>query len=111
MHRIDSEEYSLLRKNYLPKDSVIQEGCNLTFLKAYAKFYKGMDFVMAAASEEDNLFAMEFLGNRESAPGALFSLGFSQGTFRTIGDKKPFAMFLPFTADTVVPSYFGFAFD
>ncbi len=111
MHLIDSIEYALLRKQYLPQGSVLQEGSNLTFLSAYAKFYKGMDFIMAAASEEDSLFAMEFLGNRESAPGVLCALGFSQGTFRTIGDRKPFAMFHPLAVDAVSPSYFGFAFD
>lgn len=111
MHQIDSAEYALLRKNYLPEGSVLQEGCNLTFLSAYAKFYKGMDFIMAAAAEEDNLFAAEFLGNRESAPGILCSLGLAQGTFRTIGDKKPFAMYHPLTANAVTPAYFGFAFD
>lgn len=111
MHLIDGAEYALLRKNYLPAGSVLQEGSNLTFLNAFAKFYKGMDFIMVATSEDDSLFAMEFWGNRESAPGVLCSLGFSQGTFRTIGDKKPFAMFHPLTADAVTPAYFGFAFD
>ena len=111
MHLIDGAEYTVLRKNYLPQGSVLQEGSNLTFLSGFAKFYKGMDFIMAASSEEDSLFAMEFLGNRGSAPGVLCSLGFSQGTFRTVGDKKPFAMFRPLAEDAVVPSYFGFAFD
>ena len=111
MHLIDGAEYAVLRKNYLPQGSVLQEGSNLAFLSGFAKFYKGMDFIMAAASEEDSLFAMEFLGNRESAPGVLCALGFSQGTFRTIGDKKPFAMFHPLAEDAAAPSYFGFAFD
>ena len=111
MHLIDGAEYAVLRKNYLPQGSVLQEGSNLTFLNSLGKFYKGMDFIMAASSEEDSLFAMEFLGNRGSAPGVLCSLGFSQGTFRTVGDKKPFAMFRPLAEDAVVPSHFGFAFD
>lgn len=111
MHAIDSAEYALLRKNHLPEGSVIQEGSNLAFLSAYAKFYKGMDFVMAAAADGDSLFAMEYLGNRESAPGVLCALGFSQGTFRTPGGKKPFAMYLPLTQDAPEPEYFAFAFD
>lgn len=111
MHLIDSSEYAALRKHYLPPHSVIQEGSNLTFLNAYAKFYKGMDFIMVSTWEADSLFALEYLGNRESAPGVLCSLGFSQGTFRTIGSKKPFAMFCPLRSDAVTPGYFGFAFD
>ena len=111
MHLIDSAEYAVLRKNYLPEGSVLQEGSNLTFLNAQAKFYTGMDFIMAAASEDESLFALEYLGNRESAPAILCSLGLSQGTFRTIGDKKPFAMFHSLAADAAIPSYFGFAFD
>lgn len=111
MHAIDSKEYGILRKNYLPECSVIQEGSNLDFLSAYARFYKGMDFITAAMADGDSLFAMEFLGNREAASGVLCSLGYAQGTFRTPGEKKPFAMFHPLTTDAVTPSYFGFAFD
>ena len=111
MHTIDSSEYALLRKDYLSPGSVLQEGCNLEFLGSFAKFYKGMDFIMAAYSMDDSLFAMEYLGNRASAPGVLCSLGYAQGTFRTLGDKKPFAMFCPLCADAVTPEYFAFAFD
>lgn len=111
IHCIDAAEYAELRKSRLPGGSVIQEGVNLDFLSAYAKFYKGMDFILAAASEGDKLFAMEYLGNREAAPGILCSLGFSQGSFRTPGDKTPFAMFCPLTEDAVPPSYFALAFD
>lgn len=111
MHAIDCEEYVRLRLNHLPEGSVIPADNALTFLRACAKFYKGMDFVMAATSEGDNLFAMEYLGNRESAPGVLCSLGFSQGTFRTVGDNTPFAMFHPLTEDAAVPGHFAFAFD
>lgn len=111
MHAIDSIEYARLRRPYLPEHSVIQEHSNLTFLDSYAKFYKGIDFIMAAVADGDSLFAMEYLGNRETAPGVLCSLGFSQGTFRTIGDKIPFAMFCPLTEDAVKPAYFAFAFD
>lgn len=111
IHAIDCNEYARLRKNHLPEGSVIQEGSNLTFLRAYAKFYQGTDFILAAAKDGESLFGMEFLGNREAAPGILCSLGFSQGTFRTPGEKKPFAMFLPLAEDAIVPGYFAFAFD
>lgn len=111
IHSIDGAEYAELRKSRLPKGSVIQEGVHLEFLSTYAKFYKGLDFIMAASLEGDSLFAMEYLGNRESAPGILCALGCSQGSFRTPGDKTPFSMFHPLREDAVVPSYFAFAFD
>ena len=100
-----------LRKSRLPRHSVIQEDSNLPFLRTYAKFYKGVDFLLAASVEEDSLFAMEYLGNREAAPGILCALGYSQGTFRTPGEKKPFAMFHPLTEHCIPPAYFAFAFD
>jgi len=111
IHSIDAREYAGLRREHLRENSVLQEGCNLEFLSSYAKFYKGMDFLLAAAIEGDNLFGIELLGNREAAPGILCALGCAQGSFRTPGNKIPFAMFLPLAADAVVPSYFGFAFD
>lgn len=111
IHAIDPEEYGRLRKSYLPEGSVIQEGVSLTFLSTYAKFYKGLDFILAAAADGDSLFGMELLGNREAAPGVLCALGFSQGTFRTMGGSMPFAMFCPLADGAVVPDYFGFAFD
>lgn len=111
MHIIDCSEYAQLRRDRLPEGSVIQEGSNLLFLSSYAKCYKGMDFIMAATREGERLIAMEYLGNPESAPGILCSLGLSQGTFRTPGDRIPFAMFLPLREDAAVPSYFAFAFD
>lgn len=111
MHSIDAAEYAELRKSHLPEAGVIQEGVNLEFLSTYAKFYKGMDFIMAATSDGEKLLALEYLGNRESAPGVLCALGLSQGSFRTPGNKTPFAMFHPLAEDALLPSYFAFAFD
>ena len=111
IHAIDCAEYARLRREYLPEGGVVQEGSNLAFLNTYAKFYKGMDFLLAAAPDEGSLFGMELLGNRAAAPGILCALGYPQGTFRTPGDKKPFAMFLPLHPGAVPPDYFGLAFD
>lgn len=111
IHAIDREEYAALRRQLLPKNSVVQEGENLVFLSAYARFYKGMDFLLAAAVEGDTLFGIELLGNPGAAPGILCALGYPQGTFRTPGTKRPFAMFRPLETNAVVPAYFAFAFD
>lgn len=111
IHAIDAVEYASMRKSYLPEGSVIQEGVGLRFLSTYAKFYKGLDFILAAAPDGDRLFGMELLGNRQAAPGILCALGFSQGIFRTPGGNVPFAMFCPLAEGTAAPEYFGFAFD
>lgn len=111
MHAITAQEYAFLRRSYLPRGSVIQEGDNLHFLGSYTRFYKGMDFLMAASIENESLFAPEFLGNPASAPGTLCALGCSQGTFRAPGEKLDFAMFCPLAEDAAVPTYFAFAFD
>ena len=111
IHAIDHLEYGQLRRKYLPEGSVIQEGVSLPFLAGYAKFFKGMDFLLCAAEDGDSLMGLELLGNREVAPGILGALGFGQGTFRGPGDKKPFAMFLPLKEGVCAPRYFGLAFD
>lgn len=112
VHSIDREEYARLRRHWLPEGGVVQEGENLTFLETQAAFYSGTDFLLAAQSTpEGALFGTELLGNGGEAPGILRALGYSQGTFRTPGEKVPFAMFLPLIQDAQQPSYFGLAFD
>lgn len=112
LHRIRAEEYARLRREYLPEGSAIQEGENLRFLETQADFYSGSDFLLAAREESNgSLFGYELLGNAEAAPGILKALGCSQGTFRTPGQKLPFAMFLPLAEGAQGPAYFGFAFD
>ena len=104
-------EYARLRREYLPPEGVIQEGANLTYLKSYAAFYAGDDFLLAAAPDGDSLTGMELLGNAEAAPGILGTLGFSHGRFRTPGMALPGAMFRPLRADVDAPGYFGLVFD
>ena len=112
LHRIDSDEYARLRRQFLPEGGVVQEGENLRFLDTLVQFYRGAGFLLAAQkAEEDTLFGTELLGNADAAPGILKSLGYSQGTFRTPGSKQPFAMFLPLSCDAKAPEYFGIPFD
>lgn len=111
MHPIDREDYERLRREFLPEDGVLQEGVCLEFLEGYAKFYKGLGFLLCAMANGDSLLGIELLGDRETAPKILCSLGFRQGTFRCPGDKKPFSMFLPLEPDAPAPGYFGLAFD
>lgn len=110
LREIGAEEYARLRRQYLKDGGVVQEGENLSFLAALARFYAGEDFLLCAAAEDGRLFAAELLGSADAAPGILTALGYPDGTFRTPGGEKPFAMYHPLS-DAPAPRYFGFAFD
>ena len=111
VHTIGTEEFSALRRKFLPAGGVVQEGENLPFLASQLQFYTGSDFLLAAYAEEDVLHGIELLGNSSTAPGILAALGFSRGNFRTPGTQIPFAMFHPLEEACPIPGYFGFAFD
>lgn len=105
------QDYAVLRRRFLPEGGVIQEGENLTFLAQQAQFYAGADFLMAAWQEEENLTAMELLGDPAAAPGILRTLGCKKGSFRGPGNGSAFSMIHRLREDAVIPGYFGFAFD
>lgn len=107
---IDKNEYAILRKGYLPSDAVIQEKENLDFLEKLATFIKGEDFLLSYSIYENKLHAYEFLGNKEKAPIILCALGVKSGTFRGVGNSRPFTMLYPFE-EFEPPKYFAFAFD
>ena len=111
LQEISYKEYAALRKDFLPENSVLQEGALLRFLGSYARFWQGDDF-LACTAEEDNgaLVCYELLGNTDAAPGIVAALGKAAGTFRTIG-TSPFAMYLSLTDDPALPQYFAFALD
>lgn len=111
VHEITKDDFSVLRLDFLPKNSVIQENENLEFLATQAKFYKSEDFLLVASIQNENLFGIELLGNTEVAPGILYALECKDGTFRTPGKDVPFAMFHPLREDAIEPEYLGFAFD
>lgn len=106
---VDKEEYRLLRRQFLPENSVVQEGDNLDFLQNMADFYTGDDFLVAV-SRTDDFYAPELLGNAYAAPGILAALRRNEGKFRIPGNVAPFAMYLPLS-DAPAPEYFGLAFD
>ncbi len=108
---IGSREYALLRREYAPKGTVIQEEESLRFLEKLTEFYQGPGLLLAASREDARLFAPEFFGDPAKAPGVLSALGCTSGTFRTPGNTCPFAMFYPLSPQAQAPSYFAFAFD
>ena len=111
LRTIGTEEFAQLRRNLLPKHSVLQEGIQLPFLAAQAQLFAGEDFLLAAYLDGERLHGMELLGNPEAAPGILRALGCETGTFQIPGVEKPFAMLHKLTENTVTPNYFGFSFD
>lgn len=108
LQEIGLEEYAALRRQYLPRGGVLQEGQSLRYLQTMARLYRGEDFLLAASVGEE-FFAMELLGNRVKAPAILGALGHAQGRFRCPG-KENFAMFRPI-GPTPPPTYFALAFD
>ena len=112
IHAIDRQEYGKLRRTYLPKNGVIQEGENLRFLETQCKFYTGPGFLMCAAPKTETFLEVpEYLGNTEIIPGVLCALGYPMGSFRVPGNTSPFAMVCPLKKDAPIPGYFGLAFD
>ena len=104
-------EYATFRRKYLPEGGVLQEGETLSYLSAYAKFYKGEDFLLSATKEGETLLVHEILGNTNHCGNILCALACKSGRFRTPGEGQDFAMFLPFAADCPIPRYFGLALD
>lgn len=111
VRRLDADEYAVLRRRFLPRGGVLQEGESLAYLQACACLYAGEDFLLAAAAEGERLKGMELLGSRDAAPGILAALGYAAGDFRTPGADIPFAMFRPIKTSVKKTGYFGLVFD
>lgn len=110
IHSVTPHEYEKLRKMYLPDDSVIQDGINTEYLSTEYELYYGDGFVFASKVVGDKVYSPEFLGRIEYIPQIINTLGCGEGTFRTPGNERAFAMWIPF--DNInPPKYFGLAFD
>jgi len=111
LNAIDKDRYAALRRQYLPENSVLQEGEALSLLDTQASFYAGDSVLLVAAPYEGKLVVSELLGDPETAPGILTALGYSEGKFRVPGSQKPFTMYYSLTKETAMPGYFGLALD
>ena len=111
LERISGAEYARCRKAMLPAGGIVQEGAGLAFLETYAALYAGNGCLLCAIKDGQHLFVPEFLGDDAHIPGILRFLNCKEGTFRTPGQGKAFAMYRSFTEDTSAPSYLGLAFD
>ncbi len=111
LRKITKEEFAKLRRDFLPKDAVLQEKENLAFLEKQADFFTGNKFLLTAQKKESHLQGIEFLGDTSLIPSILKYLGCTSGHFRTTGNEKPFGMYLSFKDIGSIPSYIGFIFD
>ncbi len=107
---ISAEEYEILRRSFLPENSVTGE--NSQFLKTQLRFFKGDGFIFAARLEKNRLFIAELLGDKATAPQIVAAFGKASGVFRTLGNSKPFAMGFSLTRQPLPDNlHFAFAFD
>lgn len=104
-------EYAAARGRLLPENSVLQEGATLEFLSTYTRLYTAPNLALAAYPNQEKLTVCELLGDPEKAPQVLTALDFREGIVRTPGSQRPFTMYLPFTEDPAMPSYFGLILD
>ena len=129
IREIGKDEYATLRREFLPANAIVQEKESIDFLSTQAKFYVGNKlqnsideacissplnshaFLLAATTENSNLYGIELLGDSSLAPGIVHALGCKDGTFFTPGKDEPFAMWHALAEDAVEPGYLGFAFD
>lgn len=111
VEQLDVEQYTALRRQSLPENGVLQEGATLNFLAGYNRLYSGQNCLLAAAQEEDTLYIQEFLGDAGALPGVVAALGAKSAKVRLPGGSKLFAMYLGFTEECQIPSYFGIALD
>ena len=75
-------EFSQMRRKFLPKNGVHQEGLTLEFLHSFAHFYASEDALVCASPQEGVIF--EYLGNPNSAPGILKTLGIADAEMITL---------------------------
>lgn len=111
LHRIDRDMYALERRRLLPRGGVLQELENIAYLETLGFFYRGNGFLLAARTENGQLYCPELLGDTDAAPGILAALNCPRGRFRAPGTGKDFAMFHPLSKNARAPEYFGLAFD
>lgn len=111
IRQISADSYSLLRRQMLPEDAVLQEGEMLPFLSTQYSFWAGQGWLALGQSDDGKLICREFLGDERAMPGFLRSLGVPCGHFRCPGTQRPFAWLLPLQPHCVRPSYFGLALD
>lgn len=109
LRRLSVSEYARLRRSYLPRGGLIQEGACLLYLASFAELYEGDGLLVALSKNNDTVRIHELLGS-DSAAAVAYALASESAFFRAPGAGKPFAMYLAFD-DTPAPTYLGLALD
>ena len=113
LRQINAKEYMLLRRDFLPRGAVLQDkGRMLDYIASDNEFFVGDGFILAAREYiteggEIALYGTELLGSADYCPRILASLGYSKGSFRTVGEDRPFSAYLSFNG-AAAPSWFAF---
>jgi GNAT superfamily N-acetyltransferase len=113
IYQINAAEYMTKRRELLPDGAVLQDkGKMLDYIASDNEFFYGDGFILAAREYttdlgERALFGTELLGSADHCPEILTSLGYSKGTFRTVGEDRPFAAYLSFNG-APAPTWFAF---
>lgn len=111
LRTLEAVEYAALRRQYLPAEGVLQEGCNLAFFVRHGMLLAGEDFLLAGEMQDGVLYG-ELLGDLRKAPDIVRTVGCHEGRLRTLGAQQPFAMYYPLEQQSGgMPGYFGLAFD
>jgi len=108
---VSDETYARLRAPLLPPGSVDPDMGAFRFLDSYCNFYTGEELLLCGWVDGDSLLVQEYLGDPAKAPGITAALGAAEGTFRTYGPGKAFAMYLPLADDCPTPKYLGLPMD
>lgn len=103
LHVIDADAYSALRKDYLPKNAILQDGETLAFLSTFARFYQGENCLFSAYEDAGVLHICEYFGKEEN----LANIGAKEVLVRLPGGNTPTAMYLDFTEEESLPAYLG----
>ena len=109
--QINLLDYAARRASLVPEGSLALGREALEFLGELARFYVGDGFLAAVSLEQEHLRILEYLGNRELAPGLVAALGATEATLRTPGQGSAFGMYLPLSQGCPRPEYYPFAFD
>jgi predicted N-acetyltransferase YhbS len=112
--QISADEYGKIRRDLIPERSIIQEGENLVMLCMTSELYAadGVLVALQRDNEKRQIRIVELLGDISLAPRIVGTLGYENGSIRTVGKERTFTMSLSlYGTDIALPEYFGLAFD
>lgn len=111
LEKLSGSAYLALRERIAGADAVFPGEEALALLSEYAGFYRGEDVLFIAARNGDTLCVTELLGNPDTAPAILNTLGCNRGIFRCPGGQESFAMYRGLHDRFRQPGWFSTAFD